>query len=79
VHPALLALIEETPQRRAAREEALASCAQELKSVLETETYAVIDGLLGETMCSAMRAEAMGHNSQKYSLLRLYIINVLGY
>jgi len=47
--------------------------------VLETETYAVIDGLLGETMCSAMRAEAMGHNSQKYSLLRLYIINVLGY
>ena len=59
VHPALLALIAETSQRRAAREEAFASRAQELKSVLETETYAVIDGLLGETMCSAMRAEAV--------------------
>ena len=73
MHPALLALIEETPQRRAAREEALASCAQELKSVLETETYAVIDGLLGETMCSAMRAEAMGHNFQKSTLYSDFI------
>ena len=59
VHPALLALIAEAPQRRAAREAMFAARAPELKQALETETYTVIDGLLGETMCSAMRAEAM--------------------
>ena len=59
VHPAMLALIAESPQRRAARELAFASRAQELRKVLETETYAVIDGLLGNTMCLAMRAEAV--------------------
>ena len=59
VHPALLALIAEAPQRRAAREAMFAARAPELKEALEKETYTVIDGLLGETMCSAMRAEAM--------------------
>jgi hypothetical protein len=60
VNPALLALIAETPQRRAAREMSLASRAQELKAALETETYTVIDSLLGESMCAAMRSEALG-------------------
>ena len=59
VNPALLALIAETPQRRAAREISLASRAQELKAALETETYTVIDSLLGESMCAAMRSEAV--------------------
>ena len=59
VSPALLNLIAEAPQRRAAREQMLAARGQELKDALDTGTYTVIDGLLGETMSAAMRAEAM--------------------
>jgi len=58
-HPALLALIAETPQRRAVREKSLTARAQELKAALETETYTVIDGLLGDSMMAAMRGEAV--------------------
>ena len=71
-HPALLALIAETPQRRAVREKSLTARAQELKAALETETYTVIDGLLGDSMMAAMRGEAvalLGKMSQTQQII----------